>query len=392
MMHPSPLFLLVFAAVVAGHSSALPPRHHRHLPLPLRLHQKGGQGHVVLSGLHKRDILEDLFCGIGLLSSCPEGTSPSKPPVDTDSDANNCGRLGNVCPSAFANGIGTGSCQLGTCITSCPTGFTYTANGCVDTRADLANCGAVGRACPANYENGQGSVCVQGECRPVSCDEGYTFEQGGTTCEPEEEEEPSETESPTSSTTSATPTSTTEPSPTAEPSATPTETSPSNGDDSSDSSSDSSGSSSDGVSPSLPSISARARARLLRQRSLSEPRTLCPSGLTACPISGSSSFRLAQSSLLAFAGPNSPLASGFECVDTAFEVESCGGCSTLGEGQNCLEIEGAKRVGCGEGRCVVFACSSGYKVDEAARKCVKVPGTKKAHHRNGTNHTRFHQH
>ncbi|GAA5891195.1 hypothetical protein JCM6882_006452 [Rhodosporidiobolus microsporus] len=379
-MHLHPLFALVFAALVSAHSSALPRRHHRHLPLPLRVHQKGGHEHVAPLHLQKRDVLDDLFCGIGLLSSCPEGTVPSTPSVDTDSDPNNCGRLGNVCPSAFANGIGTGSCQSGSCITSCPSGFTFTVSGCVDTRADTSNCGGVGSACPASYPNGQGSVCVQSQCRPLSCDEGYTFEQGGTACEPVEEE-PTTTSSSESTSTSAISTSTSEASPTSD--TTPTETS---------SSGDSSSSSSDS-NPASASISARARARLARRSAFSTPRTLCPSGLTACPIPGSTSFSLAQSSLL-LSGVQSPFASlgagsgGFECLDTAFEVESCGGCSTLGEGQNCLEIEHAKRVGCGEGRCVVFACMSGFKPDEEAKTCVRVKGKKAHHHHHGGNRSR----
>lgn len=59
---------------------------------------------------------------------------------------------------------------------------------------------------------------------------------------------------------------------------------------------------------------------------------LCPTGLDACPVAGSS-------------------ASDYECIDTAVELESCGGCASLGQGQDCTAIKGAWNVGCEQGRC-----------------------------------------
>lgn len=61
---------------------------------------------------------------------------------------------------------------------------------------------------------------------------------------------------------------------------------------------------------------------------------LCPTGLDACPIPGSSG-----------------LTGDFECLDTTNELESCGGCASLGQGQDCTNIKGAWNVGCERGTC-----------------------------------------
>lgn len=61
---------------------------------------------------------------------------------------------------------------------------------------------------------------------------------------------------------------------------------------------------------------------------------LCPTGLNACPIPGASG-----------------LTGDFECLDTTNELESCGGCASLGQGQDCSAIKGAWNVGCERGTC-----------------------------------------
>jgi len=70
-----------------------------------------------------------------------------------------------------------------------------------------------------------------------------------------------------------------------------------------------------------------------KKRSLKSRATLCPSGLDACPISSS-------------------LAGDYECLDTSSELESCGGCTSQGKGQDCTKIAGAWNVGCDRGSCV----------------------------------------
>lgn len=70
---------------------------------------------------------------------------------------------------------------------------------------------------------------------------------------------------------------------------------------------------------------------------------LCPVGAEACPLKRGS------------------FSAGYQCINTQEELESCGGCETLGEGQNCNFIMGAN-AGCSSGKCVIFSCRKGYKL------------------------------
>ncbi|TFK77087.1 hypothetical protein BDN72DRAFT_884676 [Pluteus cervinus] len=79
---------------------------------------------------------------------------------------------------------------------------------------------------------------------------------------------------------------------------------------------------------------------------------LCPSGLDACPIAGS--------------------LGGYECIDTVNDLESCGGCVTTGQGQDCTAIPGAWNVGCEQGVCAVYSCAFGYKHTRDGKSCVPV--------------------
>ncbi len=70
--------------------------------------------------------------------------------VDTQTDAANCGRCGNVC-------TGQGSiCQFGSCV--CPGVLTNCSGTCVDTRTDANNCGTCGNICADT------DVCAVGYC------------------------------------------------------------------------------------------------------------------------------------------------------------------------------------------------------------------------------------
>ncbi|KAJ7492607.1 protein priA [Mycena latifolia] len=80
---------------------------------------------------------------------------------------------------------------------------------------------------------------------------------------------------------------------------------------------------------------------------------LCPTGLDACPISGLS-------------------ATDFECIDTTVELESCGGCASLGQGQDCTAIKGAWNVGCEQGRCAVYTCTFGFKRAQDGQSCIPL--------------------
>jgi len=82
---------------------------------------------------------------------------------------------------------------------------------------------------------------------------------------------------------------------------------------------------------------------------------LCPTGLDACPIPGSSG-----------------LTGDFECLDTTNELESCGGCASLGQGQDCTNIKGAWNVGCERGTCVVYTCTGGFRRSSDGKSCIPL--------------------
>ncbi|KAF8872139.1 hypothetical protein CPB84DRAFT_1818103 [Gymnopilus junonius] len=89
------------------------------------------------------------------------------------------------------------------------------------------------------------------------------------------------------------------------------------------------------------------------KRTTHKARTsLCPAGLDACPVSG--------------------LTGDYECLDTSSELESCGGCTTLGQGQDCTAIKDAWNVGCDRGSCVVYTCAGGFKLSPDAKSCVPL--------------------
>lgn len=89
-----------------------------------------------------------------------------------------------------------------------------------------------------------------------------------------------------------------------------------------------------------------------RRQEVKSRQTLCPTGLDACPIAG--------------------LTGDYECVDYATELEFCGGCTTLGKGQDCTQIPGAWNVGCEQGSCVVLTCAGGFKLSPDARSCIEL--------------------
>lgn len=94
------------------------------------------------------------------------------------------------------------------------------------------------------------------------------------------------------------------------------------------------------------------KKRSVDQKSRLSP--MCPTGLDACPITGS-------------------LVSGeYECLDVSAELESCGGCVSLGQGQDCTTIEGAWNVGCEQGSCAVYTCQAGFVRSHDGKTCVAL--------------------
>lgn len=61
---------------------------------------------------------------------------------------------------------------------------------------------------------------------------------------------------------------------------------------------------------------------------------------------------------------------GWDCLNLASTLESCGGCMSIGEGQDCTLIKGADTVGCVHGKCVIGTCEFGYYLDAEKGECV----------------------
>lgn len=78
----------------------------------------------------------------------------------------------------------------------------------------------------------------------------------------------------------------------------------------------------------------------------------CPNNYEACPIAGLTGSYL-------------------ECLDITAEITSCGGCTSMNEGQDCTSIEGAWNVGCEAGVCQVYTCALGYRRSRDGHSCVK---------------------
>jgi len=81
----------------------------------------------------------------------------------------------------------------------------------------------------------------------------------------------------------------------------------------------------------------------------------CPWGLRACPIAG-------------FSG----LTGDYECIDTTNDLESCGGCASLGEGEDCTAIYGGWNVGCVQGNCAIYTCASGFRRSIDGKSCAAI--------------------
>ncbi len=80
-------------------------------------------------------------------TACCNGTCTS-----VNSDANNCGACGNVCPAS------TPVCIQGTC-GNCPPPYTVCSGVCTSLMNSASNCGACGFACSLGWQ------CVDGVCR-----------------------------------------------------------------------------------------------------------------------------------------------------------------------------------------------------------------------------------
>jgi Stigma-specific protein, Stig1 len=90
-------------------------------------------------------------------SSCCNGTCTA-----VNSDPNNCGACGNVCPGSSP------SCNQGVCIANgCAAGLTSCGGFCVNTNADSKNCGTCGNVCSASTPHCDHGICSENAPCPV---------------------------------------------------------------------------------------------------------------------------------------------------------------------------------------------------------------------------------
>jgi hypothetical protein len=92
---------------------------------------------------------------------CPAGeTECSGICVDLQTDVNNCGTCGTICPEGqpgFVRGCAAGNCFFMR-ERACAEGLSSCNGVCVDRQTDPANCGLCGNAC------GAGEICFGGQC------------------------------------------------------------------------------------------------------------------------------------------------------------------------------------------------------------------------------------
>ncbi|GAA6033404.1 hypothetical protein JCM8097_006734 [Rhodosporidiobolus ruineniae] len=295
--------------------------------------------------------------------------------VDTQTDTNNCGLIGLPCPASYKNG-GVGICLFGKCQTVCDNlfDFDFTLGFCRDVSSDTQNCGKCGQKC--SITGATATTCSKGQCKATACSAGYTLSNGACT--------KIDTTSDVNNCGAV---------------GVPCQFSP-NG---------ATGicQNSKCVLTGCPSgyalksgvcvkSTASQRARLAKKDKVLEPKRLCPgANEQACPILGSTSYAQAVEHHFNAEAEFSGVmlgSGGFECIDTAQALDSCGGCASLGEGQDCTAIRGAAGVGCDAGKCVVFSCESGWKPSLRGDKCVRVKGaagrnsTAAARHLSGRHH------
>ncbi|KAM6495464.1 hypothetical protein JOM56_008170 [Amanita muscaria] len=79
----------------------------------------------------------------------------------------------------------------------------------------------------------------------------------------------------------------------------------------------------------------------------------CSQDQTSCPITSS-------------------VGSNHECVNTQTDLDNCGGCAALGQGQICGKQAGVLTASCISGTCQTYSCRSGYTLDTTTGKCTRA--------------------
>ena len=101
------------------------------------------------------------------------GKGRSRTCTDLQTDVDNCGNCGNVCPGP-TSGSGRTTCRSGNCGISCSGSATPCGTDCVDLQTDPKNCGTCGRDCSTCHSCG-------GECCAGVC--GLCFAAGQVCCD-----------------------------------------------------------------------------------------------------------------------------------------------------------------------------------------------------------------
>ncbi|KAK4058326.1 hypothetical protein OIO90_000483 [Microbotryomycetes sp. JL221] len=332
--------------------------------------------------------------------------------VQTQNDEFNCGKAGFVCSVPFATiqKCVSGECKAG----KCQKGFEEIDGAClkeVDLSSDIQNCGKRGVSCPETWANGVGSQCNNGACKPRTCNTGYAFDFLKAQCRDVYSDvnncggigqwvQPAFSTTVKANAKKA-----------AVDTRLATHLTPCNGKCYASvcaygyqlisvnncgavgrvctfTPSGASGVCSNsqckvttcpkgyGLSAAGYCVGATVSQRARVKKSKIVKQTLCPLGEIACPIADSESFEMAvthhfsapfneYSGIMAGAG-------GYECLDIESSLESCGGCTSTGEGQDCTAIPNALGVGCDLGKCHVFSCAIGFKPSISGRNCVSV--------------------
>lgn len=87
-------------------------------------------------------------------------------------------------------------------------------------------------------------------------------------------------------------------------------------------------------SPKPPQPSYHYPAKNKKRAQKVRVNNLCPNEMAACPIADTYG-----------------VFTDYECIDTKYDLQSCGGCSSTGAGNDCTAIPGAWNVGCEAGHC-----------------------------------------